>query len=418
MLQHFHILTVTHRFTSLQRIGEFVLRAEGGSELREELTGLRDRMDIDELCYTATCNRVLFVFTTRRPVNRAFIESFFTGSVATDVFEQVKHWRGEAAAAHLFEVASSVDSLVIGERQILGQLRDSYEQCRLWGLAKDDLRILYHQMVTAAKDVYASTRIGEKSVSIVSLAMQRMLRHSLVAEKARVILIGAGQTNGLAAKFLKKYHFEHVTVFNRSLPKAESIAAKFAHGHARCLTELADYRGGFEVLFVCTGATEHIIHADNFDGLLAGDSPERKLVIDLAVPANVSPDLVREQGFSYVAIESLKQLADENMAFRGREIKRARVLLERHELELEARYRQRLLERSLAHLPTEVRAVRQRAVDQVFNKELATLSTENRALMERMLDYMEKKCIGIPMRATREAMLAENDNSGHQVLGE
>lgn len=404
MLQHFHILTLTHRQSELKDIGCLVAAFDPDGRTRERLVEIKERQGIDELFYLATCNRITLCFTTRQTVDEDFKVALIDDPATANLRRSMIHYQGNVAINHLFEIAASIDSLVIGERQILGQLRESYEKCRNWGLTGDDLRIIFDRTVLAAKDVYANTRIGEKSVSIVSLAVRKMLA-KIPQKDARILLVGAGQTNNLVAKFLRKYDYQNITVFNRSLGKAEQLATSFANGKAYPLTELTNFDQGFDVLFVCTGATDPIIHAANIGGLVKAENPSHKLVVDLAVPNNVHESALEESAFQYVAVEDLRQLAQENMAFRGQEIQRSRELLQIHLEELTTNYRQRLLERALHQLPVEIKAVKQKAVDQVFAKELEDLDPETRELMERMLSYMEKKCIGIPMKAAREALI-------------
>ena len=231
MLSHLKILTVTHKRTNLNEIGKFVIKADGNAELKIKLEKLKAQFQLEELMYLSTCNRVMYLFVSEHDLSASFSSHFFQSinpdlplSTIEHLDELVYGLEGEAAMNHLLDVAASIDSLVIGERQILGQMRDAYDLCREWELSGDMIRIIFQQAVQAAKSVYANTRIGDKPVSIVSLAIQKLLKSNLPKD-ARILLIGAGQTNALAAKFLAKHHFENVTVFNRSLDKAQKIAA-------------------------------------------------------------------------------------------------------------------------------------------------------------------------------------------------
>ncbi|MEM9929447.1 MAG: glutamyl-tRNA reductase, partial [Bacteroidota bacterium] len=297
-----------------------------------------------------------------------------------------------------------IDSLVVGERQILGQFREAYERCRSWSLIGDDLRIVCDRIVLASKDVYNSTRIGEKSVSIVSLSMQE-LRRMESRPDARILMIGAGQTNLLVTKFLRKAGHQRLTVFNRSLERAEVLASSFVEGQAFPLSEIESYDQGFDVLIVCTGSAEPTVSPALFQWLLAGENPADKVVIDLGVPADVAESTVAHHDFQYVGIEQLRALAEENMDFRREEIKRAHGVLHKHLGELETTYRQRLLERAMSQLPQEIKAIKHTAVNQIFAKELHKLDPEAQDLMLRMMTYMEKRCIGIPMKVAREAII-------------
>lgn len=409
MLQRYKILTVTHRHTSLKSIGEFVLKADEQRPVRERLYALRDAMGLEELFYLATCNRVMYLFTGDTPLDAHFVSDFFAHvNPALEpefVASQVQVLSGEPAINHFFEVAASIDSLVIGERQILGQLREAYDQCLDWGLCADNLRLLFQQAVVAAKDVYANTRIGEKPISVVSLAIQKLLSLGLPTD-ARILLVGAGQTNGLAAKFLKKYEYSQVTVFNRTLSRAQQLAGLFEAGKAQSFDLLDEYQEGFDCIIVCTGALQPVITPQRYASLLAGEPGEGKIIIDLSIPHNVARETVDLYQPNYIEIEDLRSLAQENMAFREQEVQRAVHLLELHLEEFPLLYRQRQLERALSRVPAEIKEVKTKALNEVFRKEVDALDPATRDLMDRMLAYMEKKCIGIPMRAAKEALLS------------
>lgn len=404
MLQHIHILTLTHRQAKLKEIGNIVAAFEADGHLRERLTALRQSGKVNELFYLATCNRISLLFTTEFEVDQEFRNELLPGQPPVPAMAAMQHLQGMKAAYHLFEVGASIDSLVVGERQILGQFREAYERCRDWGLIGDDLRIVCDRIVLASKDVYSSTRIGEKSVSVVSLSMQQLRMHQPRPD-ARILMIGAGQTNLLVTKFLKKAGHQNLTVFNRTEKRAQSLARGFANGRGFALSELENYDEGFDVLIVCTGASEPVVTNGLYHWLLAGEDSRDKVVIDLGVPADVAESTVAGHEFMYVGIEQLRALAEENMGFRREEIKRAHGVLHKHLGELETTYRQRLLERAMSHLPEEIKAIKHTAVNQIFAKELDKLDPEAQDLMLRMMTYMEKRCIGIPMKAAREAVL-------------
>ncbi|PPK85564.1 glutamyl-tRNA reductase [Neolewinella xylanilytica] len=402
MLQHFHILTLTHRNAKLKEIGELVAAFEGGTGLQDHLTRLRDAGIVKEVFYASTCNRILLLFTTDRRVDDSFRQSLLPHSEPG--LAKLRHFNGLNALRHLYEVAGSIDSLVVGERQILGQLRESQEMCRKWGLIGDDLRIITNRAVLAAKDIYANTRIGEKSVSIVSLSMQELQRHA-PSRRARILLVGAGQTNVLVAKFLRKQGYTHVTVANRTLARAQQLAAGFADGTGLQLDQLDSYTGGFDVLFVCTAAAEATISPERFRQLLGSEEATQKIVVDLGVPADVDEATVRMFPFTYIAIEHLRSLAAENMEFRHREVDLAHEIVDRHLKETEMVYQTRLIERAMSEVPSRIKEIRHTAVTKIFRKELEDLDPETRELMDRMMLYMEKRCIGIPMQAAREAVV-------------
>lgn len=409
MLDNYKILTVTHKRVNVHSISEFVVKTSDPSALKMRLQDLKDQFGLDELLYLSTCNRVMYFFHTERKLDLDFAVEFFKQvnpqleeDIPATIKECVQVLEGMDALEHYFTVSASMDSMVIGERQILGQLRDAYDQCKEWNLIGDNLRMAMDQAVAVAKSIYSNTRIGDKPVSVASLAIQKMMRYHLQKD-ARILIVGAGQTNALVAKFLDKHHFTEVTVFNRTVSKAEEIAAIFPHGRAFSLDTLQNYREGFDVMVVCTAATEPVITSALYQQLLNGEVGS-KILIDLSIPHNISPEVVDNFDNHYIEIEGLRALAKENLAFREQEVQKAKGMLANFIEELPKVFQQRRLEIAMRQVPVEIKAVKDRALNEVFGKEVAQLDTGTRALVERMLEYMEKKCIGIPMKAAKEVI--------------
>ena len=406
MLDKYKIITVTHRRINLKEISQYAIHAPDNAALEVRLHELKEQFRLSELMYLSTCNRIMFFFVHDQPLDAAFTYEFFQHINATLTEEQLSavnqhamQLEGMDALEHLFDVAASIDSLVIGERQILGQLRESYDQCKNWGLTGDNIRLAMDHAVVSAKKVYSNTRIGEKPVSVVSLAIQKLLRTNL-SKEARLLIIGAGQTNQLVGKFLAKSGFTNVTVFNRTLAKAKQIA-QIVNGRAGTLDDLAVYADGFDGIIICTGSTTPILNARLYRQLQNGESG-RKVIIDLAIPHNVHTEVPEQFDVQYIEIEGLRNLAKENMAFREKEVGRAKELLADLLVEFPLIYKQRQVEIAMQTVPTEIKAIKSHAMNEVFRKEVDSLDEHTRELVERMLSYMEKKCIGIPMKAARQ----------------
>lgn len=409
MLKGYHIFTVTHRNTPLSLIGSFLFNDISEDDLPLRLEAVKTAFDIDELLYVATCNRVIYLLHTSHDLDKSFSQRFFNfinpELDAASVAKHVMHYQGDEAIQHFFNVAASIDSLVVGEREILRQLREAYQRCLNWNVTGDKIRLLMDQAVIAAKDVYSNTKLGEKSVSVVSLAIRKMM-DSHLPKSARILMIGAGQTNELVTKFLVKYGYSNVTIFNRTLEKAESLASKFQGRRAFCLSELDKYSGGFDCLIVCTGATKTVIDKTRYSRLLNGDS-QAKIAIDLSVPHNIDSEILQEFNVKLIEVEGLKKLAKENLSFREHEVEHAQNLLDLHFQEFKSLFHTREIEIAFRQIPQEVKAVREKAMNEVFRKELEHLDDNSRSLIERMLVYMEKKCTGIPMKVAREAMVVK-----------
>ena len=408
-LDTYQLLTVTHKTASLKKVGDYVVNLPEGENLQNFLAKFKIKFGLEELLYVPTCNRVIFLFTGDKvQVNSLFIKEFFQyinpNLTLSRIHNEIAYYFGEYAVNHLYSVASSIDSLVIGERQILKQIRESYEQCVNWKFIGDHIKLLMRYTVTVAKRVYAQTRIGEKPISVVSLAIKKLLE-AQISKKARILLVGAGQTNTLVSKFLNKYDYENVIVFNRTVEKAKKLAQKFTREYGD-LDAFYEYNKGFDILIVCTGATRAIVTKDVYTKLIGEDHSE-KIIIDLANPNNTASDVVEDFNVNYIDIESLQSLAQKNMAFRQREVDKAQEIIIEEIAEYGNHFKQRQIEKAMREIPVQIKEVKSRAINQVFRKEIETLDDGTKELMERMLTYMEKKCISIPMTIAKDVMLKQ-----------
>jgi len=406
MLDNFKILTITHHNLNVDEIGHFMIKNEGKTDLSEKLHVLKSQANLEEIIYLSTCNRVSFICYSNEVFDADYVKSFFHSvnpSLGEDKLKKISKfvdvYHGSKAVNHLFEVASSMDSLVVGEREIFRQFRESYQQSLEFGLVSDNLRMLENATVKAAKNVYDKTKIGEKPLSIVSLAFQSLMSHD-IAKDARLLIVGAGETNTLFAKFLKKYNFTDISIFNRSLDNAANLV-RLLDGKAYHLSELSTYDRGFDVMIVCTAATSAIINAPIYRNLERKENA-KKIVIDLSVPSNVASDVVEGFDMEYIDIEQLRSLSNVNLEFRKKEVSAARVLLKNQLLAFNNQFQQRQLEKALNSVPKEIRKIKDRAIQKVYNEKIASLDPEVQSLIIEMMDYMEKKCIGVPMKAAKK----------------
>jgi len=406
MLDNYKILTITHHNLNVDEIGNFVVHHEGKDDLKAKLFNLKSETQLEELIYLSTCNRVSFICYSNEDFDIDYIKSFFkivNPKLSEDKLKKISKfvdvYNGSQAVNHLYEVASSMDSLVVGEREIFRQFREAYKQSLEFGLVGDNLRMLENSTVKAAKEVYDKTKIGEKPLSIVSLAVKSLLDTG-IAKDARLLIVGAGETNTLFAKFLKKYGFNNVSIFNRSLDNAahlvELLDAKAYH-----LSELDSYSQGFDAMIVCTGATTSIIDSQIYRNLVQKES-DTKLVIDLSVPNNVDASVVEGFDMTYVDIEQLRHLSTENLAFRKTEVHAAKSLLKNQLLSFNNQFQQRQLEKALIVVPKEIKEIKERAIQKVYKKQIEELDDNAQALISEMMNYMEKKCISVPMRAAKK----------------
>jgi len=408
MLNNFKIITITHKNVSLQTLSKFIVPSTDEAELQLKLNTIKEHFEIEEMMYLATCNRVMYFFYAEKNVNESFVAEFlshanpqFQTDLVDDFSKRITMLEGHDALEHLLEVSSSIDSMVIGEREILRQIRTAFEQCVNWKMTGDHLRLAMQLAVETAKKVYSKTRIGEKPISVVSLAIQKLLKSDF-PKNGKLLLIGAGQTNLLVSKFLKKYEYQNVTVFNRSIERANSLASMLK-GNAFLLEDLKTYKEGFDGIIICTGSDKALLDDKLYASLLQGDE-DKKLIIDLAIPNNVEPSVAENFNVNYIEIEDLRSLAKENMGFRQKEISSAQKIIEANLVKFQKTHQQRQITKALSHVPKKIKAVKAHAMNEVFKKDVDELDENAREVLERVLTYMEKRCISIPMEAAKNTV--------------
>ena len=263
-LSRLHILALTHQRLPLEAVGKFHLEE---NTLKETGARLKESGLVEECFFITTCNRAELVFVSAAEGVRtdALLQQWRpqldNGTHDMALRAAVLH-SGAEAVTHLISVASSLESLVIGEREILAQVRDQYERARLAGLTGDALRLLMKQVVITAKRVYTETGIANRPVSVVSLAY-RALRDHGVRKEARFLIIGAGKTCADMCLYLAKHGFKDLHIFNRTLSKAEALV-KNVGGEAYPLDTLVAFDEGFDVIISGVGRGTPIVDAELF----------------------------------------------------------------------------------------------------------------------------------------------------------
>lgn len=402
----FKILAFTHKTAELKNIGE--LHIDDANQ-QTRLTAVKEAMHIEELLFLSTCNRVEFLLNSDIELNDQFIKQFiqtaypgFSTIEVEGLRESCLVFQGDSALRHLLEVASSIDSLVVGEREIITQVRTAYEKSNAMKLTGDLLRLIIKRAIETAKQVYTETQIAHKPVSIVSLAY-RKLRDLNVKLDARFIIIGAGQTNQLMAKFLKKHGFTNFAVFNRSIANAERLAGEL-NASAFQLKNLSNYSKGFDVILTCTASAEHIVTPGIYKQLLNGENG-KKLIIDLSIPNDIDPDVIDAYHPHYIDISALQNMAKENLKERHKELESCHAIIDYNINTFKSVLKERKVELAMSSIPEKIKEIHSTAMNTVFAKDLEKLDAESKEVLEKILSYVEKKYISVPMKMAKEILI-------------
>lgn len=405
-MEDFHILAFTHRQLEVNQIGWLHIAPD---DQKDRLQALKKAFGFEELMYISTCNRVEFIIRTPESVDEEKVGTIISflfpdyNDEKTELFAtNAEIYRGASAVEHLIKVTSSVDSMIIGEREIITQVRKAYQACKGFEITGDGIRLLIRFTVETAKKVYTETNIAQRPVSVVSLAYHT-LKGKDVPLDARIIVVGAGVTNTNMSRFLKKHGFTNFAVFNRTLSKAERLAGQLK-GKAFPLTNLSTYDKGFDVLITCTGADQSIIDENIYTQLLQGDESS-KIIIDLAIPNDMHEDVINHHVIDYISVDFLQKISSKNLEKRAREIIHVEEIIQEAVEDYKSLFRERQIELAMRIVPEKVKEIKSNALDHVFAKELESLDDSSRETMQRIMDYMEKKYMSMPMKMAKEILL-------------
>ncbi|MBL7910151.1 MAG: glutamyl-tRNA reductase [Bacteroidia bacterium] len=387
-------------------IGKLHLNQE---EQTTVLGAVKLNFGFDEFLFLSTCNRVELFITSQQELNKVFIKelvlflnSRLNNVEANELSDSAEFYSGDEAVEHLLKVASSLDSMVVGEREIITQVRKAYDFCNMLGLTGDFIRLLTKQTIETAKDIYTNTDIAKNPVSVASLAY-RQLRNLGIKNDARILFVGSGETNTVLANYLQKHKFANFTVFNRSLANAEKLAA-ILKGKAFEFSKLKDFKEGFDVLIVCTSSSEPLITKAIFDKL-NGTESSKKVIIDLALPANVEEVVAKDKLVRYIDINSLKAQAEANLELRKGEIDKCEQIIKNKTEQFKWLHKERRIELAFGEVPKQVKAIKDLAVNEVFAKEINLLDNQSKEVLEKVLSYVEKKYNAVAIKTAKELLL-------------
>jgi glutamyl-tRNA reductase len=389
----------------------------------ESLRLLVDGEVVREGLIVSTCNRVEVLTETSAPVDESLnrITSFLSETRRIGHNDFVKHLythHEEMAVRHLFRVASSLDSMVVGEPQVLGQVRHAYSLAVEAGTAGRVLNRLVHHAFRAAKRVRTETGIAASAVSISYMAVElgRKIFGSLKGQT--VLLIGAGEMAELSAQHLVSAGAKRVMVANRTRETAQKLAAKFG-GTAVEFSELAKHLASADIVIGSTGASEYVVTVEMAREALEARRNRPAFYIDISVPRNIDPKIGELNNLFIFDIDDLESVIASNIREREKEAERAELILESEVMQ----FQQAL--RALDIGPT-IGALRQKMQDMARDElqrqrhRLGTLTPEQEKAIEQLLISTVNK-ISHPvmhrMRRSYDTGSEENIQAWREIFG-
>jgi len=338
-------------------------------ETREALEVLRREAGVEEAVLLSTCNRTeVYLFPARRESSVGAVERMLAekaGRGGVEVGRYLFHAWGDEAVRHLFEVSAGLDSMVMGEAEIQGQVKDAYLQAAGMEvsppMAGPVLNRLFQMALSVGGRVRSETSIGEGTASVASVAVELARKIFDVLKGKRVLIIGAGATGELILEALSREGVEEVLVANRTIEKAVDLARRHS-GRAVRMDELQDILAGVDIVLSSTAAPEPVLTRSIVRASFAEPRRHPLLVIDIAVPRDVDPEVGEEPEVYLYNVDDLRKIVEEHVKAREGALPDAARIVEFHSEEFRTWYAslglvpliRRIQERADAHREAEL----------------------------------------------------------------
>lgn len=320
----------------------------------ETLRTIRDASGARELVYIPTCQRVVIALLHASPDAAPRIQAAYGTSAARSVTTP-EVFQGRAAFHHLGEVASSLDSLVVGEPQILGQVKDSLQQSDAEGLAGPGMRHIGGLVLRTAKAVRNETELFRGKISLLPLTEELIEAHARGKPRLRAAVLGTGQIGERMAQLIhQKRPDAQIHLVSRDGTRAAALAAGLGAAPHALTDFLRDPPCKFDIVACAMTADAPVLQPADFLRLAASTG---LLVLDLALPRNTQAPTQPQPGLNLVQMDDLTRLSQERQAQRAEEIAPARLVLDRELARIEQEYESRKLAHDLAELNRRIEAV-------------------------------------------------------------
>jgi glutamyl-tRNA reductase len=377
------------------------------------LDELRAIAGIDGAAILSTCNRVEAVVSAASEDVLEPIVDWLCTRAAASREELEKHLyilRHADVVKHLFRVASGLDSMIVGEPQIGGQVREAFLQSRERGGLDPLLSQLFDQTMRVAKKVRTDTGIGEHAVSVPYAAVELAKKIFGDLRGLQVLLLGAGEMGELTAEHLGSFGLKQIFVANRSYDRAVELARRFG-GEAIQYGGIEPYLATCDIVIASTAAPHYVVERAAIERARAARRLRNLFLIDLSVPRNIDPAIADVDGAYLYNIDDLQHVADANRNLRLQRADEAEEIVAR---EVDA-FRRRLVMQdavpTIVELQQRLEAIRAAELDKCFRK-LGPISAEQRAAVEMLTTQMINKILHYPILELKESA----DEPEHDVL--
>jgi glutamyl-tRNA reductase len=372
------------------------------SHLAEAIRRLANHPGVGEGLILSTCNRVEVLAQTEN--GGADLRRFLRDYFQLDPAQYEPHlyeYRESEAIRHLFRVAASLDSMVVGEPQILGQVKEAYATARAVGAVHSQLDLLLTRAFAVAKRVRTETAVGSSAVSVASVAVELAKKIFGSLHGKQVFLVGAGKMSELAARHLMAHGAASIFVANRTYDRAAQLAGRFS-GQAILFEQLYDTCDRADIVITSTGAPFAIFRREHGELFLSRRKNRPMFFIDIAVPRDVAPEMNDLDGIFVYDIDDLQQAVSSHVADRRREAERAEAIVQSEVERFQARVQTLDVVPTIVSLQDHLETIRQAEIDRVRAR-LGPLSPDQEMAVETLTRGIVNKIMHTPISTLKTA---------------
>jgi glutamyl-tRNA reductase len=374
------------------------------AKLPEVVRALAALPGIEGASIVSTCNRVETIVSAASEDAVELIVNWMSAMAGASRSELEKHLyllRHADVVKHLFRVASGLDSMIVGEPQIAGQVRSSFQVSHEAGALDSLLQQVFDHTMRVAKKVRTETGIGEYAVSVPYAAVELARKIFGNLTGLRVLLLGAGEMGELTAEHLAAQHVRQIFVANKTFDRAEELARRF-HGEAVRFDAFEEHVADSDIVIASTSAPHYLIERKHIERALESRKSRNLFLIDLSVPRNIDPEVARVDGSYLYNIDDLQTVVDSNLELRRQRAGDAEEIISR---EVDG-FRRRLVAQdavpTIVELQQRLEEIRTAELEKCLRR-VGPVTAEQRAAIEQMTTQMVNKILHYPILQLKES---------------
>ncbi len=408
---HLKILGLNHRTAPIEIREKFSVSKEA---LRCGLENLDGYDGLSEAVVLTTCNRSEIYAVTAEGCEASlyqFLNDLTGGNIDKKFLYE---YEGENCAEHLFEVAAGLDSLVLGEGQILSQVKEAYAIAKMTAATSTILNTLFNRAIASGKRVRTETKITYNSVSVASAAVELAAKKLGGLADKSALIFGAGKMAQLTAQHLLSHGVKKIFVANHHLSRAEEMAAKIG-GQAVAWEDAFTGAAHVDIIITSTGAPHYVVKPWQTQQLMTRRGGRGIFFIDIAVPRDVDPEVGKIKGVTLYNIDDLESAVEKNLQARQREAILAKKIIVEDVAAVMERFKYLNFQPLMANLSERAEKMRQREVRKILSK-LPDMTDDERKILEQMTRRIVRKLLRMPMMKLNASAGTDSENFYTQAV--